>query len=266
MSLLNLSVSVVLLCALGACAGTGQTTGGQKELATLSDQTSLQKRANIRLQLAVGYLEQRQMQVALDEIKQALAADPDYADAYGVRALIYMEMNEIDLADENFKRAMRLAPNNPDLANNYGWFLCQNKREAEGLRHFEQALKNRNYASPEKALNNAGLCSLRLKQDDAAEDYFRQAFKLDPASQMTNVNLAKMYFGQREFQRAHFYISRVTRANKSDVLPANVLWLAIRIERKLGDSAAESVLVTQLRRHHSSSAEFAAWQRGAFDE
>jgi hypothetical protein len=35
-----------------------------------------------------------QVRIALDEIKQAIAADPDYADAYGVRALIYTAMGE----------------------------------------------------------------------------------------------------------------------------------------------------------------------------
>lgn len=53
---------------------------------------------------------------------------------------------------------------------------------------------------------------------------------------------------------------------KADVLSAEVLWLAIKIERKVGDRAAENSLVTQLRRRYPDSAEFAAYQRGAFNE
>ena len=49
-------------------------------------------------------------------------------------------------------------------------------------------------------------------------------------------------------------------------MTADVLWLAIKIERKLGDRAAESGLVAQLKRRHPNSQEFAAYQRGAFNE
>ncbi|MFD2272085.1 hypothetical protein ACFS07_15310 [Undibacterium arcticum] len=50
------------------------------------------------------------------------------------------------------------------------------------------------------------------------------------------------------------------------MLDADVLWLAIRVERKLGDRASAESLATQLRRRHPTSPESAAYQRGAFDE
>jgi type IV pilus assembly protein PilF len=43
------------------------------------------------------------------------------------------------------------------------------------------------------------------------------------------------------------------------------LWLALRIERKLGDRVAETSLATQLRRRYSNSSEFQALQRGEYD-
>jgi type IV pilus assembly protein PilF len=51
-----------------------------------------------------------------------------------------------------------------------------------------------------------------------------------------------------------------------DTLSADTLWLAIRVQHKLGDAGAEAGWVTQLRRHHAGSVEYAAYQRGAFDE
>lgn len=235
----------------------------QRELSTSSDQTDNQKRARIRLQLAVGYYEQRQPAVALDEIKQALLADPDFADAYSMRALIYMDMGENLLAEENFQHALRLSPNNPDFNNNYGWFLCQNGRERQSIAFFEKALASRAYRSPAKALNNAGLCSLKMQDKIAAERYFSQAFQSDPGNPSTNVNLAKLYMERGDAERARFYISRVLKA---DLLTPDVLWLGIKIERKLGDRAGEASLATQLRRRYPDSAEYAAYQRGAFDE
>lgn len=247
---------------LSGC-GSNPVASGQNDLPTSSDQTESQKRARIRLQLAVGYYEQRQMPVALDEIKQALLADPNLADAYSVRALIYMDMGENKLAEDNFQQAIRLAPNTPDFSNNYGWFLCQTERERQSIEYFEAAIKNRAYRSPEKALNNAGICSLRLKDKIAAEKYFSQAFQFNPSNPSTNANLAKIYYDQGDYERARFYIGRVMKA---DVMTAEVLWQAIKIEHKLGDRAAESGLATQLRRRHPGSPEFAAYQRGAFNE
>ncbi|MDB5841705.1 MAG: pilW [Herminiimonas sp.] len=259
------SVCVFLLAILGSIAGcaTNPADSGSVEPLTASDQTELQRRAQIRLQLAIGYYEQGQMAVALDEVKQALQLDPNFVDALGVRALIYMEMAETRLADESFVRAMKLAPTNPDLINNYGWFLCQNGRERESIAYFETALKSRTYQSPAKALNNAGTCSLKLKDEAAAHRYLMQAFQHEPGNQQTNANLAKLFYARGDYPRARFYISNLM---KSDNLTAEALWTALKIERKLGDSAAASGLANQLRRHHPNSKEYAALLRGAFDE
>ncbi|OWW20882.1 type IV pilus biogenesis/stability protein PilW [Noviherbaspirillum denitrificans] len=257
-----LAAALVAAAFLAGCA-TGPAAVPPGESPVASEQTEGQRRARIRLQLAVGYYEQRQSAVALDEIRQALAADPAFAEAYVMRALIYMDMGENKLAEENFQQAIKLSPNNPDFNNNYGWFLCQNGKEKESIAYFDAALKNRAYQSPGKALNNAGICSMKLKNKTAAERYFSQAFQYDPGNPTTNTNLARIYYDQGDYERARFYIGRVM---KSDVMTADVLWLAIKVERKLGDRAAESSLVTQLRRRHGGSAEFAAYQRGAFDE
>jgi type IV pilus assembly protein PilF len=258
--LVGLMLLVSTLFAGCASGGGGKTPA---ELPTAFDQTDAQKRARIRLQLAVDYYEQRQLQVALGEIKQALLADPGLSDAHSLRALIYMDMGETQLAEENFQQAMRLAPNNPELNNNYGWFLCQNGRPTQALAYFDAAVKNRTYQSPEKALNNAGVCNLKAKDLPAAERSFSQAFQLDPGNPITNVNLAKIYYDRGDAERAKFYIGRVLR---DDVMAADVLWLAVKIERKLGDKTAENSLATQLRRRHPNSPEFAAYQRGAFNE
>jgi len=253
---------LLIAVSLGGCASS-QSAGSLAELPTSSDETSNQKRANIRLQLAVGYYQQRQWEVALDEIKLALSAVPDFAEAYSVRALIYMEIGQLPLAEENFLRAIKLAPNNPDLSNNYGWFLCQNGRASQSISYFEAALKNRSYQSPAKALHNAGVCSLKLREEKVAEQYFMQAFKIEPSNSDITINLAKIYFKRGDYERARFYISRTLKA---DMLTPEVLWLGIKIEHKLENLAAENSLVTQLRRRHADSIEYANYKRGAYDE
>lgn len=253
---------LLLATLLAACAGTGETPPAD-DLRNSSDQSELQRRAQIRLQLAVGYYGQGQLATALDEIKQALQIDPNFADAHGVRALIHMDMGEPQLAEESFKRAMKLAPANPDFANNYGWFLCENGRARESLPYFESALKSRAYSSPAKALNNAGVCSMRLGDLAGAERYFNQAFQADPANTDANLNLARLFYSRADYQRARFHVSRVLRAENAG---AAALWMGIKVERKLGDQDTALSLSNQLRRRFPDSREYAALSRGAYDE
>ena len=254
------ATALIALSLLAGCAG-GQRSSA--ELATRSDQTDFEKRAAIRLQLALEYYEQKQLAVALDEIKQALRTNPEFSDAYNVRALIYMDMGETQLAEENFLQAIKLAPTNPDLSNNFGWFLCQNGRPEQSIAYFEATLKNRSYQSPSKALNNAGACSLKMRDYGNAERYLLQSFQLDPSSVSTNINLSRLFYARNDFSRARFYIER---AVKADVMTAEVLWLAIKIDHKLDDKIGETGMATQLRRRHPNSTEYSMYQRGAYDE
>lgn len=252
-----------MLLALLVIGCTAPSGGNQPELRTSSDQSETQRRAAIRVQLAAGYYQQHQWETALDEINKALAIDPKNADAYSVRAMIYLEMGEMGPAETNFNRALALAPNDPDLSNNYGWFLCQTGQEAKSIAYFEAALKNRFYRSPQKALNNAGVCSLKMKNEAAAENYFTQASRHDPADPTTNANMAKLHYARGAYDRAHYYISRI---GKAEAMTADMLWTAIKIARKRGDRSGEAMYVAELRRLHPESAEFAAYRRGAFHE
>lgn len=274
---LTLRRAALLMCVLvGALSACGTKTGGSPnaaglkgsttELKTASDETTDEKRASIRLQLAIGYYQEGNYNVALDEVKKALAVKSDYADAYSVRALIYTSMGEMALAEENYQSAMRLQPRNPELSNNYGSFLCQNGRGAQGMAYFEAALKDPMYQSPVKAMVNAGGCALKMKNYDVAERYLNSALRFEPDFPTIHAGLARVYFVRRDFQRAGYSISRVMAQAKPETLSADVLWLAIRIQRKIGEDAEATTLATQLRRRHPGSPEFAAYQRGAFDE
>ena len=263
--------STLSLFVLAGCAGTGGGSGvattRDGELKTASDQTALEKRASIRIQLAVGYYQDGKYEIALDEVKQALAADPNYADAYSLRALIYTSIGQFPLADENHRHALQLEPGNPEFSNNYGTFLCQSaNKPAEALRYFDAALKNPTYQTPVSAMLNAGGCSIKNRNFDAAERYLLDALRLNPGLPAVNAGLARVYYERRDIQRAGFFINRLIETAKLETLQADALWLAMRVQRKLGDRTHEATLAAQLRRRFHGSPEYAAFERGAFDE
>ena len=87
---LSICWAVVLLAGCANSAGVSSATNGKSDIVTESDEPENRRRARIRLELASGYFEQGQTNVALDELKQALVADPGFADAYNLRGLVYM--------------------------------------------------------------------------------------------------------------------------------------------------------------------------------
>jgi type IV pilus assembly protein PilF len=253
-----------LLLALGGCATrNSDATGATLDIMTASDEPEARKRARIRMELAVGYFEQGQTNVALDELKQVIAADPAFPDAYNLRGLIYMRLNDMRQAEESFRRAVSLNPRDSNAQHNYGWLLCQQGRYDEAARAFDGAMTNPLYADRAKTLMAKGLCEARAGRRDDAERSLARSYELDAANPVTGFNLANLLFQRGEYTRAQFYIRRL---NNTDLANAETLWLGIKVENKLNDRVAMRQLADQLKRRFPQSREIGFYDKGAFNE
>lgn len=253
-----------LLLALGGCATrNSDATGANVDIVTASDEPEARKRARIRMELAVGYFEQGQTTVALDELKQVIALDPTFPDAYNLRGLIYMKLNDMKQAEESFRRAVSLNSKDSNAQHNYGWLLCQQGRYDEASRAFAGAMTNPLYADRAKTLMAQGLCQARAGRKDDAERSLARSYELDAANPVTGYNLANLLFQRGEYPRAQFYIRRL---NNTDLANAETLWLGIKVEQKLNDRVAMLQLADQLRRRFPQSREIGFYERGAFNE
>lgn len=250
------------LALLSGCAGTGPAAG--REIKTDSDQTDIDRRAGIRLELAQGYFSRGQFTTALDELKLALQAKPDMREAVNLRGLIYAAMGDNGLAEEAFRRALTVYPNDPDTLHNYGWFMCQQQRWQTADSLFEQALSQSTYRAPARTLLAKGVCEARAGRLLVAEKTLLRAFELDPGNPAIAVNLAEVLFRNGEHERARFYARRVNA--QPEQVNAQSLWLQLRIERKLGNSGGVDDLALQLRRKHPQSPETQLLDAGRFDE
>jgi type IV pilus assembly protein PilF len=179
--------------------------------------------------------------------------------------LVYMQLKETNRAEESFERALRLSPNDADINHNYGWFLCQTGREPASIKYFLHAVRNPLYPTPWRSYSAAGVCTLRTegaaKQKDA-EAYFERALRLEPDEPTSLLNLAQIRYRQGSVDDAR---KLVARHNKVAAPSSESLWLALRIERKLGERIAEQSYANQLRRRFPQSREFQALQRGQYD-
>lgn len=253
----------VLLAGCAGNQGVSSAANGKTDIVTASDEPDNRRRARIRLELASGYFEQGQTNVALDELKQALVADPSFGDAYNLRGLVYMRLNDIPLAEDSFRRALSLNPRDADVAHNYGWLLCQQSRYSEASQFFSQAIANPTYGGQAKTLMAQGVCQVRAGQRSEAEQSLTRAYQLDAGNPVIGYNLASLLYDRGELTRAQFYIRRI---NNSELANAETLWLGIRIENRIGNREAVSQLGDQLKKRYGQSREATAYDRGAFNE
>jgi type IV pilus assembly protein PilF len=228
-----------------------------------SEETDERRRARIRLELAANYYQQRNYTVALDELGQALRVDPNYAAAYGMLGLVYMDLGDKARAEESFRRGLQLTPSDADLNNSYGWFLCQNGREREAIEHFGRALRDPLYRTPAKPLHNAGICSLRIGDEAAAERYFLRAFQVDPGNPVAMFNLGEMYLKRNDLERARFYSQRLVTSFEPG---PQTLWLALKVERALGNREAAANHAAQLARQFPASPEAGLLAAGRYSD
>ena len=258
---------------LTACAGLqGGTQSRAPEVAanetrdriTASDESEASKRARVRIELASAYYGRGQMTTALDEIKLAIAADPTNATAFNLRGLIYGNLGDEKLAEESFRRALQLDPRDADTMQNYGWYMCQQKRYTEADTLFRQALAVPQYRDSPRTLLTQGICQARAGDWSQAEGTLLRSYELDPANPATAVNLAEVLYHQGEYERARFQIRRIN--GNPDIVNAQTLWLAARIENRLGNGQGVQDFGTQLRSRFPQSPEAGAFARGQFDE
>ena len=226
---------------------------------TTGAETEARTRARVHNELAAGYFELGNMGVALEEVQEALRSDPTYGPAYNVAGLIYTELKQERLAQENFQQALRINPLDSDANNNYGRVLCDHKREEEAIRYFLAALRNPLYRTPERSYVNAGLCSRRRGDSAAAEDYFQKALKLRGNQAQALYQLAELSYAKTEYTQAKEYLTRLARSAPAN---AEVLWLALRVERRLGDRNAAASYGTQLTKNFPDSKEAKALLAG----
>jgi type IV pilus assembly protein PilF len=257
-------VAVSALMGLSGCATPPpQDTGASSQVVTPSDETEARRRARIRIELASGYFEQGKTDIALDELKQVIAIDPTFADAFNLRGLIYMRLGDNRQAEESFRRALVLNPRDADALHNYGWLQCQQGRYPESFQSFEAALASPIYAGRSKSLMLMGLCQARAGLKPEAERTLARAYELDAGNPIIGYNLSQLLYQRGDYTRAQFYIRRL---NNSDLANAESLWLGIKVEDRMNDKVALDQLADQLRKRYPQSKERQSLDRRAFNE
>ena len=261
-----LALAGFLVLLLSGCVTTSSSDSSAAptiETSTIVGESSdPRNRARLRTELASLYFSRGSMGVALEELRSAIAADPQFAGAYSMLGLVYMELRENKLAEENFQRALQLSRGDPDINHNYGWFLCQTGQEDRSIEFFLNAIRNPLYARPGRSYAAAGNCLLRKDRLKDAGEMLERALKLEPDEPLALIQMGQLNYRTGALEAAR---AQVLRYNRLTGGSAESLWLGLRTERRLGERVAEASYANQLRRRFPASLEYQQLQRGAYD-
>lgn len=210
--------------------------------------------AAVHTELAGQYYQRGQYRVAIEEANIALKSKPDYAPAYNMLGLIYMELQEDARAEDGFDRALKIAGNDPDIHNNYGWFLCQRRKDQveQAINHFMQAIGDPLYDTPEKSYTNAGLCALKLSDDERTRAFFREALIIRPGYALARLGLIELDLKRGNLETAE---SEIVRYLQTYPASAESLLLAVRIAQASNNSDARANYAFQLQKRFPDSRE-----------
>ena len=235
---------LVIMPLLGACV-------------SVSDQpTKNEKASKINVQLGIGYLQQNNLEQSSEKLSKALRQDPESASAHNAYALLQDRMLQYEKAGYHYERATELDPKDSQAANNYGAFLCRNKREAESVKYFLRALNNPLYKTPEFAYTNAALCLKNIGELEQARDYLKKALAAKSNFHAALLAMAYIEFEGRKYDLAKIYLDRYHLVASSS---AKSIWLAIRVELGIDGSANVEELTKLLKSNFPDSIEYQSW-------
>lgn len=199
--------------------------------------TNNARAAQVNAQLGLGYLQRGQKQAAAEKLARALEQDPNSALVQHANALLQDGLGETEAAERHFRHAVDLDPKDSEAHNNYGAFLCRQKRTDEGVAMLEQALANPLYATPEFAWSNIGQCRRQAGQLEPAEAALRKAVQINPRHASAWLLLAETQLELGHAKQAQSSLQRYHELAPQG--PASLL-LGARIEQALGHRQAQA--------------------------
>ncbi len=247
-ALCGLAAVAALTVLVPACTSTSNERNELRET-----QTDKQKASEINKQLGTEYLRQGNVALAKEKLERAEQYNPRDAELHSVLAVLYERLGIPKLVDDHYRTAIRLAPKDPQISNNYAVYLCRNGRTDEGVKRFLESAQNPLYRTPEHAYTNAGVCLRRAKRYDEASNSFQRALQIRANNAEAVFQYADMAIEQGDLAKAREQVDKYLALY--DATP-DLLLTGVRLTRALGDRVGEEKYTRRLRVEFPASQQF----------
>jgi type IV pilus assembly protein PilF len=200
--------------------------------------------AAYNVQLGIAYMQEGELQLAKDKLERAAKENPSDPNVHSALGLLYERLGDTHEADEQFHAALRLAPQNPEIANNYAVYLCRTNRVDEGVKRLLAVAHDPLYRTPEAAYTNAGVCQRTAHKDDEAQRNFERALAIRPSFSEAAFQLADLQMQRGQLREARAGIDSFLATNGPT---PDLLLLGVRICRVQKDRVGEERYAQRLR-------------------
>lgn len=195
---------LVVTAALGLVGCAHDQVGVSTEKTMQQNYTAYQAKqaAEANIKLGLNYLRQGNTAMAKKKLYKAVTEAPKLAKAQYSWGYYLNQVGEHKAAQAAYEKALTLAPNDPDVLNSYGVFLCLNKQPKQSIDYFKKAAEVPGFQYAGLAYRNAGLCALDIPDQVAAQHFFEHAVKVNNKLPLAYLHLAEIYSNQQYYQKA----------------------------------------------------------------
>ncbi|MBN2576874.1 MAG: tetratricopeptide repeat protein [Deltaproteobacteria bacterium] len=185
--------------------------------------------SQVRYQLAVGYFHNQRVEAAIEELQQAIALDPENAEAYNMLGLVALkqaydygaqaeihsclegadersvraeENRKLREAESRFRKAVELRPNYAEAWNNISVVSLLLRRWDQAILGAENALKEPTYDAPVLARANLGWAYFHKKDLQNAWKELHESVSRAPGFCVGRYRLAKVYLERGDVEQA----------------------------------------------------------------
>lgn len=208
------------------------------------------KAAAVNLQLGVGYLQQGNLALAKTKLERAEIEDPHNPDIHATLGLLDERLGKDKEADKEYRTALSLKPQDPDLLNSYAVYLCSHDRAAEGVHNFELAAANPLYRSPWVAYTNAGVCLRQAHHESDAAQMLVRAQRANPGYPAAVYEASDLDLAQQKYAAARLRLDFFLSNNPAT---PDLLLLGWRIAQAQNDAPSAARYAQRLAKEFPGS-------------
>lgn len=203
--------------------------------------------------LANGYIQDGKRASALTAINKGLAIDDESPELLNVLAYYYVTDGEDELAEKQYKKAIRADSSYTGSYLNYGVFLYQHKRYDEACEKLAKATEDVMYPKRDVAFLNYGVCLKHQGKMKEAEEAFRRSYVNDPRNPRVVLQLATLKFDTGDFEQSLQFYNKFLSMTKQN---AESLWLGIRLANVMGEEDKQASYALFLKNQFPSSPQY----------
>lgn len=208
------------------------TACSSNNIATPYEGINAVQAAKTRISLGLTYLQNGNYTQAKTNLDKAMQFAPGLMDSHFAMAYYFQSVDEPEQAERAYQQAMKLSPDNADLLNSYGAFLCQQGRFEHAGQYLKAAINTKQYSYAASTYENLAICSQAQARIDDAIAYLKAALNHEPGRIKSVWLLLELTTSQGRWSEAK---STLSRYEKIAPVTARSLEYTVMIERGLGN-------------------------------